>query len=107
MANIQPHYRSNLRMKFKKLLDIYLQVCLVSVTSSLFWVSIFILLNNDFILASESCTGMNFDEQQTEFPGEDTESKCDMPCLDEQEPKEDFSIAQVAFALYFSFNCVY
>lgn len=50
---------------------------------------------------------MNFDEQQTEFRGEDIESKCDMPCLDPPEPEEDFSIAQVSISLYFSFNCVF
>ena len=96
-------------MKFKKLLDFYLQVFLVSVISSLLVILDihFYSTKGDIFLASESCTDMNFDEQQTEFQGKDTESKCDMPCLDQQEPTEDFSIDQVAIALYFSLSCVH
>ncbi|GMN56082.1 hypothetical protein TIFTF001_025178 [Ficus carica] len=39
--------------------------------------------------ASESCSEMNLSEQQMKFRGEDSNTMCQMPCLDQQEHKQD------------------
>lgn len=46
-------------------------------------------------VASESCSEMNLSEQQMKFRGEDSNTMCQMPCLDQQERKQDLGEDQV------------
>ena len=41
---------------------------------------------------------MNLIEQQTNCPGEDTKTTCEIPCLDHQENKKDLWKDQVMIA---------
>ncbi|XP_024021788.1 DNA polymerase eta isoform X1 [Morus notabilis] len=49
---------------------------------------------------SESCSEMNLTEQEMKFPGEDSNTKCVMPCLDQQEHKQDLQKDQVMISLH-------
>lgn len=53
-----------------------------------------------FFVVSESCSEMNLTEQEMKFPGEDLNTKCVMPCLDQQEHKQDLQKDQVMISLH-------